>query len=88
VTQPFILKNGKEDLSDYGRPKACGRPEQADTFGTFKPIFCRPRTALENVLEGACPNSDSFRRNCVACGKPEFTGAIFPIIPVISLRPI
>jgi len=31
--------------------------------------------------------ADNFRRNSVACGKAEFTGAIFPIIPVISLRP-
>jgi len=39
---------------------------------------------MENIFEGA----DKFRRNSSACGRTEFTSTIFPIIPVMSWRPL
>ena len=79
--------------SMQGRPKTCERPGQAIHLAPLRtePIFFNVfglERGWRTFLRARALIKNNFRRNSFACGKPEFTSTIFPIMPMTPSRPL
>jgi hypothetical protein len=63
-------------------PRHVGAPLHRHSLNIFG------REKRRTILRARAQISDNFWRNSFTYGKPEFTSTIFPIIPVMSYRPI